>query len=391
MMKIKLGNLFEIGSGGTPAKSHSEYYNGNISWIKTGDLKKQYLFDSEDCITEAGLNNSSAKIYDKDTVLIAMYGATIGATSILKMSACTNQACAAFKKNEKVIPEYLYYFFRSKKAKFVRAGVGGAQPNISIGYLKEVPFEFISVEQQRVVIEILNRVNRIIDLRKEQLKQLDNLIKSRFVEMFGDPVTNPMEWDVKRLKELSNKIMSGNTPKGGNQVYVEEGITFFRSQNVWKNKLDLDNIAYIDEETHKKMKKSSLKNKDILMTKTGRINTENSSLGRAALYLGKDDCANINGHVYLIRLKKDIFNEFVLFILTTNEYREYIRKVCVGGIDKRQINKEHLEEFPIILPPMELQSEFVFLLHQVNKLKSETQKAIDNTQMLLDSLMQKYF
>jgi len=204
-------------------------------------------------------------------------------------------------------------------------------------------------------------------------------------------VTNPMEWDVKRLKELSNKIMSGNTPKGGNQVYVEEGITFFRSQNVWKNKLDLDNIAYIDEETHKKMKKSSLKNKDILMTKTGRINTENSSLGRAALYLGKDDCANINGHVYLIRLKKDIFNEFVLFILTTNEYREYIRRVCVGGIDKRQINKEHLEEFPIILPPLELQSEFVFLLHQVKKLKSETQKAIDNTQMLLDSLIQKYF
>ena len=72
-------------------------------------------------------------------------------------------------------------------------------------------------------------------------------------------------------------------------------------------------------------------------------------------------------------------------------YDTSIRRVCVGGIDKRQINKEHLEEFPIILPPMELQSEFVFLLHQVKKLKSETQKAIDNTQMLLDSLIQKYF
>lgn len=191
--------------------------------------------------------------------------------------------------------------------------------------------------------------------------------------MFGDPVINSMGWTVEKLKKLSNKIMSGNTPKGGNQVYVEKGITFFRSQNVWRNKLELDNIAYIDEETHKNMEKSRLKNRDILMTKTGRINTENSSLGRAAIYLGEDDCANINGHVYLIRLKKDIINEFVLFILTTDEYREYIRSICVGGIDKRQINKEHLEEFPIILPPLELQNQFVEFLKQVDKLKFDWQ------------------
>ncbi|MCX7749205.1 MAG: restriction endonuclease subunit S [Clostridia bacterium] len=187
--------------------------------------------------------------------------------------------------------------------------------------------------------------------------------------MFGDPVTNPMGWKLERLKKLSAKIMSGNTPKGGNQVYVEMGIAFFRSQNVWRNRLELDDIAYIDKETHNKMGKSSLKNRDILMTKTGRINTENSSLGRAAMYLGEDDCANINGHVYLIRLKKGIVNEFILFILTTDEYREYIRSVCVGGIDKRQINKEHIEEFPIILPPQELQIQFADFVKQVDKSK----------------------
>ena len=98
-MKVKLGDMFEIGSGGTPSKTHPEYYGGDIPWVKTGDLKSEYLYEVEDFITEEGLNNSSAKVYDTDTVLIAMYGATIGATSILKMSACTNQACAAFKKN----------------------------------------------------------------------------------------------------------------------------------------------------------------------------------------------------------------------------------------------------------------------------------------------------
>ena len=117
-MRVKLGDIFEIGSGGTPSKAHPEYYGGNIPWVKTGDLKNEYLYEAEDFITEEGLNNSSAKIYEENTVLIAMYGATIGATSILKMKACTNQACAAFRKNEQVIPEYLYYFLRSKKEKF---------------------------------------------------------------------------------------------------------------------------------------------------------------------------------------------------------------------------------------------------------------------------------
>ncbi|PBH55551.1 restriction endonuclease subunit S [Clostridioides difficile] len=209
--------------------------------------------------------------------------------------------------------------------------------------------------------------------------------------MFGNPVNNPRGWEVKRLNDISTEILSGTTPKGGSQVYIEKGIIFLRSQNVWKNKLVLDDVAYIDEETHNSMKKSSLKNRDILITKTGRINTENSSLGRAAMFLGEDDSANINGHVYLIRLKKNIINEFVLFILTIDVYREYIRSVCVGGIDKRQINKEHLEEFPIILPPVELQNEFVGFIKEVDKLKLKIEDSLKQLEDNFNSLMQKAF
>ena len=136
--------------------------------------------------------------------------------------------------------------------------------------------------------------------------------------------------------------------------YVKEGIPVFRSQNVWKDYLKMDDIAYIDAKTHASMKRSSLKHGDILMTKTGRINTENSSLGRAALYEGEDDMANVNGHVYFIRLKEGVNNKFVLRILVSSGYRDLIRSVCVGGIDKRQLNKEHIEEFPIICPPSDL-------------------------------------
>ena len=139
------------------------------------------------------------------------------------------------------------------------------------------------------------------------------------------------------------------------------------------------------------MKKSSLKHKDILITKTGRINTENSSLGRAALFLGKDDSANINGHVYLVRLDGSVVPEYVISILTSEAYRKYIRKVCVGGIDKRQINLDQVEEFPIILPSVKQQNEFATFVEHTDKLKFEVKEALEKLEILKKSLMQQYF
>ena len=117
------------------------------------------------------------------------------------------------------------------------------------------------------------------------------------------------------------------------------------------------------------MAKSSLHDKDILITKTGRINTENSSLGRAALFRGTDNSANINGHVYLVRLKDTVNPVYVTTILTGESYRQYIRKICVGGIDKRQINLDQVEDFPIIFPPIELQDQFAAFVAQIDKSK----------------------
>lgn len=268
--------------------------------------------------------------------------------------------------------KYLYYYLSNRGLRDTISG--SAQPQITRIGLSKVKIEYPQIEIQLKIVNVLDKAQELIDKRKKQIIALDDLVKSRFIEMFGDPINNPMGWEVKKLKEISTKILSGNTPKGGSEVYVDEGIMFFRSQNVWKNKLVLDDIAYIDKETHDRMLKSSLKNRDILMTKTGRINTENSSLGRAAMFIGEDDSANINGHVYLVRLQEGEVNEFVLFILTTNEYRDYIRSVCVGGIDKRQINKEHLEDFPIIYPPIELQNQFAAFVKQVDKLKFEMER-----------------
>lgn len=300
-----------------------------------------------------------------------------------------NHAHVLTEKSDKIILEYLFYYLNfSDLSPWI---TGTTRGKLTKGALDNLQIPLPPLDIQKKIADTLDKAQELIDKRKEQISALDKFLENLFLDMFGDPVSNPMGWEVKRLKNISTKILSGNTPKGGNQVYVDEGITFFRSQNVWKNRLILEDIAFIDEKTHKSMSNSSLKNGDILMTKTGRINTENSSLGRASLFTGEDDSANINGHVYLIRLEKEVINKFVLFILTTKEYRDYIRSVCVGGIDKRQINKNHLEEFPIIYPPIDLQNQFASIVEKVEAEKTKLEASLKEMEDNFNSIMQRAF
>ncbi|GAA4281956.1 restriction endonuclease subunit S [Gaetbulibacter aestuarii] len=297
------------------------------------------------------------------------------------------------KDNSKVHVPFLQYALNRpvNKNYYKKFAGGGLQINVGKQEILNNSIPLPPLDTQKKIAAILDEADKLRQLDKKLIEKYDALTQSLFLDMFGHPVGNPKGWEVKKLKEISTKIHSGNTPKGGSQVYVEQGITFFRSQNVWKNRLVYDDIAFIDQQTHDKMMKSSLMHKDILMTKTGRINTENSSLGRAAMYLGEDNKANLNGHVYLIRLKKGITNEFVLHILTTKEYRGHIRSVCVGGIDKRQLNKDHIENFPIIYPPINLQAKFTQLAAIVEQQKALTQASLEKSEALFNSLLQKAF
>lgn len=333
-------------------------------------------------------------IFDDELVLLAEDGGNFGLKNRpiayrVSGKCWVNNHAHVLKPKEGVNVDYLCYSLMFYDTNGLVNGT--TRQKLTQSAMKKMKIPNIDIGTQLEIVKKIKLLQRIIESKNEEILLLDDLIKARFVEMFGDPVANPLKWPVKRLKELSVQINSGNTPKGGSENYVEEGITFFRSQNVWKNRLEMDDIAYINAETHASMKRSSLKHGDILMTKTGRINTENSSLGRAALYDGEDDMANVNGHVYFIRLKEGVNNKFILRILVSPEYRDLIRSVCVGGIDKRQLNKEHIEDFPIICPPSDMIDEYVTFVQQIDKSKFEIQKSLEKTQELYDSLMQKYF
>ena len=390
---VRLGDVCEIITGNTPSTKNEQYYSSkDIPFVKPSDLPSEFFSEidsSEFYLSEDA--RSVSRIIPENCVLVSCIG-IIGKTGITKREVAFNQQINALKPNHNQIDyKYLASAILSRKNYISEKANAAVVPIINKTDFSNLQIPLPTLATQKQIAAQLDKCTALIAKHKLMLEKYDTLIKSRFIEMFGDPVQNPMGWEVKKLGKMCSAIMNGTTPKGGEQVYVDNGITFLRSQNVWRNKIDLEDVAYIDEATHKSMKKSSLKKYDILMTKTGRINTENSSLGRAALFLGEDDSANINGHVYLIRLEKEYNHEFVIRILTSPEYRDYIRSVCVGGIDKRQVNKDHIEDFPIIQPPKELQDEYSAFVQQIDKSKFAVQKSLEKAETLYKSLMQEYF
>lgn len=366
MEKERLEQLVNIKTGKLNANASDE--NGIYPFFTCSKetLKiNRYSYDCE-CVLVAGNGDLNAKYYNG------------------KFDAYQRTYILTNKNDKKLNLKYLYYFMQRHLETLRNQSIGGVIKYIKLENLSEAEIRIVSLDEQEKIINKLQKIESIINIRKQQLEKLQILVKSQFVEMFGDPILNDKNWEVKKLKDLSTLIMSGNTPKGGKNVYVDDGIMFFRSQNVWRKRLELDDIAYIDEKTNNSMKKSQLKHGDLLITKTGRINTENSSLGRTAIYLGEDGQANINGHVYLVRLNKEVNHDYILEILISKEYREYIRSVCVGGIDKRQLNKEHIEDFPIIYPPIELQKEFTDKVKQIDKQEFEGLKLEKLLKNLID-------
>lgn len=200
-----LGDICFTTSGGTPSRKNLEYYkNGTIPWVKSGELENNIIFHTEEYITQAGLDNSSAKVFPAGTLLIALYGATIGKLSFLGIDAATNQAVCGLFKNEKVSLKYLYYYLLYQRPNLVKLGIGGAQPNISQTILKKlsIPYPLAFADQERIVarieelfsqldsgVETLNKVKQQLTVyRQAVLKEAFEVCQSK--APFGEIMTS---------------------------------------------------------------------------------------------------------------------------------------------------------------------------------------------------------
>jgi type I restriction enzyme S subunit len=375
---VKLGDLFKISSGGTPSRQKSEYYeNGNIHWIKTGDLHNKFINSASEFITAAALANSSTKLYPPKTVLLAMYGATIGACSILEIEACTNQACAAFVPSTNVEPLYLYYCLKNNKANFVRAGAGGAQPNISGAFLKQFEIPLPPLPIQKKIAAALEKADTLRKQCKQMEQELNTLAQSVFLDMFG----NVNQFTT--LGEHAALVTSGS--RGWAKYYAEEGARFIRSLDVQFNHIGARDVAYVDAPADKEAVRAKVQHGDVLITITG------SRIGRVCWVTKDIGEAYISQHVALLRIGNDFLPEFVSYFLSLPALGQRQIQKAQYGQTKPGLNLAQIKAFTIPKVTIEEQREFLQIINSTNEIKQENMTNSNHLENLFNALMQRAF
>lgn len=305
----KLGDVCETGAGGTPIKSHKEYYlNGKIPWLRSGEVCKKDITTSELFITEAGLKNSSAKYFPINTVLVAMYGATAGQTGILRFKATTNQAVCGILPNEKFIPDFIYYYFLCTKDFLVAQAVGGAQPNISQIKIANTKIPLPPLAEQKRIVKILDEKFATFEqLKSNAQKNLDNA-KELFQAELSKSFSNK-NWEKKRLGDVC-EIARGGSPRP-----ISDYITNKPDGINWIKIGDTDPTGKYIYSTKEKIKPEGKTHSRYV--KIGDFLLSNSmSFGRP--YILKTDGCIHDGWLVLRNYHESLIVDFLLFTSFSN-------------------------------------------------------------------------
>lgn len=269
--------------------------------------------------------------------------------------------------------DYLYYYLKYKK-------IPNTGYNRHFKWLKELTFEIKDFNEQEKISTVLNKVSKILEMKKQQLSEFDKLVKFQFLKMFGDPILNEKNWKKVSCKEIISKIGSGSTPLGGNKNYKSKGISFIRSLNVHNNKFINDGLVFIDEKQSEKLKNVNVEKDDILFNITG------ASVARSCIVPLNILPARVNQHVSIIRCNKEIIKPIFLCSQLTNiQYQSFLLKIAKNnGATREALTKEQLENLNIILPPIELQNKFADFVKQVDKSKVILGKALKSLSFRLN-------
>lgn len=378
---VRLGDVCKIQSGGTPSRSKQEYWKGGtIPWVKIGDFTGKYINKSSEFITEEGLNNSSTKLFTKGTVLYSIF-ATLGEVAILDIDATTNQAIAGLKiiDNEKLNTDYFYSYLKSLKDEVCQIGRGVAQSNINLSILRDFKIPLPPLEEQKHIAAVLDKCTEVIKKHKLMLEKYDTLVKSQFVEMFGDPHHNE-KYPYLPVKEFT-KVISGGTPNRDNSEYWNGGII------PWVKTTELQNniLSAVEEKiTQKGLDESSAK-----LVPAGTVLVAMYGQGKTrgmTAFLNIEACTN---QACACILPSDKINQAFLwqyFILSYNE----LRNLAKGG-NQQNLNGDIIKNFPVLMPPRDLQDKYVSFVQAVDTQKSKAQKSLDKAETLYRALMQEYF
>lgn len=380
---VPIGDVFKVSSGGTPNRKKDEYFNGgHIPWVKTGELKGKFANTPSEFITQLGLNNSSAKLFPPKTVLLAMYGATIGACSILDFEAATNQACAAILPSDDCDESYLYYYLSSIKKSIVNQGVGGAQPNISAGLIKKIKIPLPPLAEQKKIAAILDAADTLKRKDQQLIDTYNALSQSLFLDVFGDPVTNQYRFKKGTIRNLLSEAKYGTSAKAQN----DGDFPYLRMNNItYAGEMNFNSLKYISLSENDKPKYLVRKG-DILFNRTN----SKELVGKTGLF-NKNEKMAIAG--YLIRLRTNSLANpyFVWAYLNSKHGKVVLKHMCKSIVGMANINAQELQNIKILHPPITLQNQFAERIQAIEAQKQQAQAALKKSEDLFNSLLQHAF
>ncbi len=382
-MSKPIGAFCRTGSGGTPSRQQeSRFYGGGIPWVKSGELRESIILKTEETITEAALAESSAKLIPSGALLVAMYGATVGRIAFLGIEATSNQAVCHIVPDKAVANQrYLFYALRQQVPRWLEQRVGGAQPNISQQIIRDTPIPLPQIEEQRRIADILDRADAIRRKRQEAIRMTEELLRSAFLEMFGDPVTNPKGWEVVKFDAVTESKLG--------KMFWEESLTglnpvpYLGNTHVRWRSFDLSELPTMDF-SESELQKLDLRDGDLVVCEGGEV-------GRCAIW--RNQLKEISFQKALHRVRCD----------ETKVVPEYLQEYFFlmakhGGLSSStssatiaHLTGVKLKQLPLPLPPIEQQRLFQKVYATYEHSNQKYHNALAEQENLFNSLLQRAF
>ena len=396
----RMQEIAQWGSGGTPSRKVSEYYNGDISWVKTGELNDDYIFETEEHITQEAISHSSAKIYPTDTVVIAMYGATIGKVGILGIPAATNQACACAIVKPSTDYKYLFYYAQSQKDDFIKKGKGGAQPNISQEIIKFHQFPLPPLAEQQRIVDRIESLFAKLDEAKEKAQAVVDSFETRKAAILHKAFTGELTakwrrthglsldtWKEVAADSLFEYVTSGS--RGWAKYYDESGAVFIRMGNLDHGTIELDfsDIQHVKLPNKAEGQRSRIRKNDILISITADV-------GMVGLVRNDDFEGYINQHIALARPVMSESAEFIAWYLVSDIGLKQMQEKQRGAT-KVGLNLNDIRALQLKIPLIEEQNEILKVIKMWIGKEQQSQEAaeavLDQIDLMKKSILARAF
>lgn len=392
MTVLPLKTLCSIRHGGTPSKANSAYWIGSIPWVSPKDMKSSVLSDASDHISQEAVENSAASVVPEKSILVVVRSGILAHSlpvAQVERRLAFNQDIKALSPDpEMVDPDYLFWFVRSQEPRVLAQGVkkGATVHSLQSGFIENLQVPLPERSQQRFIVDLLSRAEGIVRLRREAEKKAAELIPALFLDLFGDPATNPKGWGEHRLGEIA-EVVSGVTKgrKFGDRQTVE--VPYLRVANVQAGRLDLSEMKTI-EVLPKEVGQLALQHGDVMLTEGGDFD----KLGRGALW--EHDIPNCihQNHVFRVRLNHALARpEFFVIYLQASKAREYFLRSAKRTTNLASINMTQLRALPVVLPPMGIQTKFVERFEATRSIQTQQSTATAKAQAAFDALLAKCF